>query len=92
MKNQISPHDTCNSATGPDGGYIGMKIEKKMGKTRCNAAQQVKNKIPKRTQTIFDVIAKNVKGPHVAQKMPEPAVKKHEREPRQKLLTGGKIR
>jgi hypothetical protein len=63
-----------------------------VGKTRCNAAQQIKNKVPKRTQTIFDVIAKDVKRPHIAQKMPEPAVKKHEREPRQKLLTGGKIR
>ena len=44
------------------------------------------------TQMILDIVSENIQRPHVAEQMPESAMKEHEREKRKNLLGGRKIR
>jgi hypothetical protein len=43
------------------------------------------------TESIFDVVTENIKGPHVAKQMPEAPMKEHEREKGKNLLESCKI-
>ena len=69
-----------------------MKIENKMGKTGCYTAKKVKYKVAYRAEAIFDIVAKDVKRPHISKKVPESAMEKHKREYGKNLLGRGKIR
>ncbi len=43
------------------------------------------------TESIFDVVTENIKGPHVAEQMPKPPMEKHKGEERKNLLGNCKI-
>jgi len=88
MEHEISPHYTGDGPACTDGGEVGMIIEQQMGNTGCNPAHQVKQQVPKRPHLVFNIVAEDIQGPHIAEQMPEPPVEKHKRKKGKKLLAG----
>jgi len=51
-----------------------------MSKPRGKPAQKVKNEISQMSQAVLNIVSKNIEKPHIAKKMPETTVQKHERD------------
>ena len=55
-------------------------------------AQQIKEEIPQMPETIFHIVAEDIKGPHVSEEMPESPMEKHKSEKGNDLLSKGEVR
>jgi hypothetical protein len=71
---------------------VRVPVNNKMGDTRGKAAQKIEQKVPKRTQSIFHIVAKYIKGPHITKEMKKSPMEKHKRQEGKELLARGKIR
>ncbi len=90
-KQKIGAHNAGNGAAGADGRDVGIQIQQQMGQAGCHSAEKIKHQVPQGAQAILDIVAKNIQEPHVAEKMPEPAVEKHKGNQGKKLLAGAEV-
>ena len=91
VQDEIGAHDTGNSTAGTDGGNGRIHVQKQMRQARSETAQEVEQEIPKRSQAVFDIVAKDVERPHISQEMQKTSVKKHEGYEGKHLLEGCEI-
>ncbi|VTR65990.1 hypothetical protein DESC_40021 [Desulfosarcina cetonica] len=91
IEDEIGTHDAGDGPAGPDGGNTGAGIEDQLGHARSQAAEQVKDGIARRSQSIFDIVAEDVEKPHVADQVHEPAMQEHEGEKGDQFLAGRKV-
>ena len=62
-----------------------------MGQAGDYSADKIKNQVPEMTQSILDVVAKDIKGPHIAQQVKKAAVKEHKGQKSNRLLARGEV-
>lgn len=77
VEQEIGAHDAGNGAARANGGDLGVPVQKEMGEPGSKPAQEIEGKVPDGTQAILHVIAEDVKGPHVHEDVPEPAMNEH---------------
>jgi len=75
-ENEIGSEHTGDRSAGSDGRKRGMQIKSGVGDAGQKSASQVKEKIAEASQTIFDIVSKDPKPPHVTDQMKPTAVKK----------------
>jgi len=77
IEKKIRAHNPGNSATGPDRRHWGVWIEQDVRYAGSQSTKDIKKEIPPGAEAILNIIAKDIKKPHIAEEMPETAMKKH---------------
>ena len=78
VENKIGAHNARYGTACPHCRDLRVPVEGQMNNCRCPSAQEVKEEVADVPQSVFDVVSEYVEEPHIAHKMPEPSMQKHE--------------
>ncbi len=82
-QHKISAHHCGDGTAGAQGWDGGSGVKNKLQQSGAETTEDIKEQITKRTQPVFDVVAKDHQEPHVAEQMIPTAVQEHVRDERQ---------
>lgn len=80
IQNEIGPHNAGHGAARTNGGNGGPPVGDDVDEPGDQAACQVEGEIAEMAEVAFDIVAENVKDPHVAKEVQPPAMKKNRTE------------
>jgi len=80
IEKEICAHNPGNRATGPDRWHRRVWIEQDVRYAGSQSTKYIKKEILPRAKAVLDIIAKDIKKPHIAEEVPEAAMKKHKGE------------
>ena len=69
VQQHIGPHHSGDCTAGADRRDQRVGVEPQMSNTRSNTGSQIENQIRQVSQSIFDVISKDVQKSHIAEEM-----------------------
>lgn len=71
---QVCPHHACNGAAGTDGGDVRVPVEQEMRGPCSQTAYQIEEEIAEMSQSVFNIVPKDIEEPHIAHEVKDPAV------------------